>query len=46
MFGNWYGHVCMIRDDFPANLAAKDPRMTKSTPDLFQDMKEEKMLVN
>jgi hypothetical protein len=30
----------MLSDDFPASLAVKDPRITKSTPNLFQDMKE------
>lgn len=42
MFGDWFGHGCVISDDFPASLAVKDPRITKSTPNLFKDMKEGK----
>lgn len=33
--GTWYGHSVIQNDDFPACLIGRDPRLTRSLPNLF-----------
>lgn len=47
MFGNWYGRACVLKDNFPASLAVRDPRMTKSMSNLLKNnIKPEKYFKN
>ena len=44
--GNFYGQAAILRDDFQANLLARDYRLTKSAPNLFKDLDEDKRKLN
>lgn len=40
LYGNNFSHTVTLRQNFPAPLSVRDPRMTRSTPRLFEDLHE------